>query len=762
MDFSKYSLAVTTVRNLYINYRGGAYSRAGTEYILRSLTYAAPGIAPPRIITYQYSVTQGFILELGATYMRFFTNGAAVVEAPLNISGITQSAPGIIEVPGADAAGWTTGDWIFLYDIQGMVPLNNRYFIIGPLGSDQFRLLTLDGVNGVNTSGFPAYIAGGAAAKVYVLSTPWAGNDVALLKFTQSADVMSFVHPDYPPYDLARISDNNWTLTQTDFDSQQTPPGGLLSSPTNFPTQSTSPTVQPCAYAYVVTAVNAKGQESIASARTNITSGVDMAITAGSNIIEWAPTEDAVQYNIYRAPTSYNTGGNNVFANPVPIGAIFSFVGSTFGTEFVDSNIVADSSVTPPTHLDPFAPGQVIAVQVTNGGSGYTVGGFVVESVNGTGASFDGILIAGVLQAIIIKDAGENYQPGDQLIISGDGQGATGVVTIGPTTGTYPSAAAYFQQRRVYANSLNQPDTYWMSKPGLFTNFDVSPISQATDSITGTPWGQQVNGIQWMLQVSGVLLVMTGGGLWQVTGTGGSLLNPQPVTPSSQQALSQNFSGISPLVQPIQIQNEILFVDVLGSVIWSAVYSYFSNNFPTTDQTVLSSHLFQGFDISQWAYCVRPNRVIWAIRCDGVLLSFTYVKEQEVFGWARHDTAGQFVSVASVTEPPVDALYVVAQRKWGGGQAYVIERMDNRIWETAEQPWCVDAGLQNEMLTPDVPISASSTSGPVTFTSSVQVFPSSSVGSVLRIAGGIAQITSMFNAEQISGYWILPPSQLVS
>lgn len=731
--------------------------------MLRSLTQVAPGTAPPRIISYQYNVNQGYILELGNTYMRFFTNGSVVTEAGIAISNVTQSVPCVITVPGADAAGWITDDWIFVESVIGIPQIDERYFILTALGGDQFALRTLDHVTPVNSSGWPAYVGGGAAFRVYQISTPWAGDDVALLKFTQSADVMSFTHPSYPPYDLSRIATNQWTLTQTDFVSQQAAPQGIHVVATTGADPAASPPTRPCAYAYVVTAVNAAGQESVASTRGNLENSCDMSVTAGSIIIQWGQTPGAVQYNIYRAPASYNTLPGDLFnAAPVPIGTLFYLVGTTFGLEFVDSNIVADSTKSPPAHLDPFAPGQVIAVQVTNGGSGYNIAGFAVESVNGTGASFDGIIVGGTLEAIIIRDGGENYQAGDQLIITGDGEGATGTVTIGPQTGTFPSTVAYFQQRRVYANSNNQPDTYWMSRPGQFTNFDVSPISSAADAITGTPWAQQVNGIQWMIQMPGGLIVLTGKSAWQVAGEGGSALNPQPITPSSQQAQQQAFNGVSPLVGPIPINFNILYVQAKGATVRDFIYNYFTNNWTGTDQTILSSHLFSGFDISQWAYCEEPNKIIWVVRCDGVLLSFTYMKEQEVYGWARHDTAGQFVSVASVTEPPVDALYLIAQRQWGqSGQSYIVERMDDRIWQTAEEPWCVDVGLQTGSTQPDVPITASSTSGPVTFLASAPAFPPFSVGSVLRIGGGIAQITAMFDSQTVSGFWVLPPTQLV-
>ena len=85
------------------------------------------------------------------------------------------------------------------------------------------------------------------------------------------------------------------------------------------------------------------------------------------------------------------------------------------------------------------------------------------------------------------------------LSITGDGAGASGHLNVGPETGTYPGVVSYFQQRRVFANTLNNPDTYFMSQPGAFLNFDSRIPTIASDAITGSPWSLEVNGIQFFV-----------------------------------------------------------------------------------------------------------------------------------------------------------------------------------------------------------------------------------------------------------------------
>ena len=323
---------------------------------------------------------------------------------------------------------------------------------------------------------------------------------------------------------------------------------------------------------------------------------------------------------------------------------------------------------------------------------------------------------------------------------------------------------AYFQERRVYASSLNDLDTFWMSKPGNFLNFDSSiPVTDA-DSISGTPWAQQVNGVQWMIPMPGGLVVLTGLGAWQVGGAGSSATNPQPITPASIQAIQQAFNGCSSVVQPLTINFDIIYTQSKGSIVRDLSWNYWINIYTGNDLTQLSGQLFTGYQMLQSAWCEEPYKLAWYVRDDGILLSITYLKEQEVYGWARHDTLGQFVSVASVTEPPVDALYVIAMRPCvaaSGGFAYYVERMDNLIWASPEDPWCIDCGLSYAMPEPNAILRASSSSGPVTFTASAGVFSAGNVGSIIRLSGGIATITAYTDNEHVSGVWNLPATQLV-
>lgn len=325
------------------------------------------------------------------------------------------------------------------------------------------------------------------------------------------------------------------------------------------------------------------------------------------------------------------------------------------------------------------------------------------------------------------------------------GSGATATLVIGKESGTYPSVSSYFQQRRVYAGSLNNPDTYWMSQPGLFNNMDSSIPVTDSDAITGTPWAQQVNGIQFLVSMPGGLVVLTGKGAWQVGGGSSAA-----ITPSDQTAVPQAYNGCNDIVPPIVNNYDILYIQSKGSIARDLSYNFFTNIYTGTDLTVLSNHLFTNYRILQWAWAEEPYKLIWCVRDDGILLCLTYLKEQDVYAWTRHDTNGLFVSVCSITEPPVDAVYVIVQRYVQGGWRYYSERMDNRVWNNVEDTFCVDSGLTYPVTYPDATLSPQALTGiGVAFLASSSVFTSDMVGDIIRVGNGKATVTSFVSGTQV-------------
>jgi hypothetical protein len=740
VDLAKYKNGASTMRNMFVNYRGGASSRAGTAYV-GMCKQGAPNLGgtatsnPPRDIPFQFSLTQGYALEFGDQYMRIKSNGAYVIENTKTITGITRANPAVLTVT---SHGYSVGDWIFIKSVQGMTNFNGLIWIVGTApDANHITLTDLFGTT-IDSTNYSAYTSGGTTARVYTVTAPYAAIDLPYLKYTQSANTMTLccvnqqTNTEYPSYELVRNGATSWTFTADSFTSS-------ISAPTGVTSVAQSSTTKTTFYAYCVTAVSeATGEESVASTVTEVENN-NIAINAGSNIVSWNTVSGASSYNIYAAVPCFGAG--------VQIGTSFGYIGTSLGGSFIDSNIIVDYTRSPPINVNPFARGPINLVNVTAQGSGYTQGtvGYTITTSTGSGFSGTPIILNGAFIAFVVVNPGQGYAQTDTITITG-GTGGTATLEVGPAIGTYPSCPAYFQQRRVYANTLNNPDTYYMSQPGAYANFDTSTPTVDSDAITGTPWAQQVNGIQFLVPMTGGLVVLTGSGAWNVSGGSSAA-----ITPADQTAQAQAYNGCSAIVPPIVVNYDILYVQSKGSIVRDLAYNFFVNIYTGSDMTVLSNHLFLGHQIKQWAYCEEPYKLIWCVREDGILLSLTYLKEQDVYSWARHDTNGIYIGVCSVTEPPVDALYTIVQRYVRGNWVYYSERMDNRIWQNVENCFCVDAGLTYPQSYPAATLNVSGTTGSVIMTASAAIFGAGIVGSVIRVAGGKITVTGFTSSTVLQG-----------
>lgn len=694
----------------------------------------------PRLIPFIFSTVQAYVLEFGNQYMRIIMNGGFVTETPIAITGITNANPAVMSVTNT----WSNGDWIFVTGVGGMTQVNGKTFIVAGRTGATIQLHNLDG-NPVDSTAFGVYTSGGTAARIFTLATPYLVQDLPLLKFAQSADVLTIAHPSYPPADITRTGNAAWTYTPITFAPNIGPPG---SAPTVTSSGAGSST-----YRYVVTAVSAStSEESRASAIGSVT-GITMSQNVGANNrLHWSPVAGAGYYNVYRQPEVINGAAD--------YGQIYGFIGTTTGVSLTDQNIAPDFSRSPPQPRNPFLNSTIQYWTVTNGGSGYTTGPATVTDAAGTGWIGFIEATAGVVTAIITQYGGQNYSA--PTISAAGGTGLAATATIGPATGNYPGCVTYFQQRKCFAASTNFPETFWMTQIGNFNNFDVSVPARDSDAITGTIASTEVNAIKFLQPMASGLIVGSSDGAWQVSG--GAL--GEPVTPSNVVASPQAFNGASD-VPPIPVNYDILYVQNQSNVVRDLTYNFYVNNYVGADMTVLANHLFYGFEIEEWAYQEEPTKVVWAVRNDGTLLSFTFLKEQEIYAWTHGDTQGQWVSVAAIPEGQETAVYLIAQRQIpgvnSGSPVFYVERMQSRqlarAWTNNEadptNAWFQDCALQYSFVNP--PACAFTASN--TIITDTASFTTASVGNVIRITDGIFDIGAFVSTTQVTGTWSVLPDR---
>jgi hypothetical protein len=120
---------------------------------------------------------------------------------------------------------------VWVQGVGGMTRLNSRFFSITKIDNDHYSLQ--DPVTGasIDASAFAAYTVGGTAARVYTVVSPYAAADLALLKFTQSADVMTFTHPNYQPRKLVRSGATSWAFSALAAAASQAAPTAVSATP---------------------------------------------------------------------------------------------------------------------------------------------------------------------------------------------------------------------------------------------------------------------------------------------------------------------------------------------------------------------------------------------------------------------------------------------------------------------------------------------------------------------------------------------------
>jgi len=254
------------------------------------------------------------------------------------------------------------------------------------------------------------------------------------------------------------------------------------------------------------------------------------------------------------------------------------------------------------------------------------------------------------------------------------------------SAGYYPGAVSYFEQRRCFAGSLNEPQNLRMTRSGTESNLSYSIPVRDDDAINVRVAAREANTIRHIVPLANLVL-LTAAAEWRVTS-----VNSDAITPTSISIKPQSYVGANP-VQPLVVNNNIVYAANRGGHLREMAYSYNAGGYITGDLSLRAPHLFDGLDIVALAYAKAPIPLVWAVSSNGKLLGLTYVPEQNVGAWHQHDTDGLFKSCCVVSEGIEDALYVAVVRDIGGQQVVCIERMASRQFINAADAFFVDSGL---------------------------------------------------------------------
>ncbi len=232
----------------------------------------------------------------------------------------------------------------------------------------------------------------------------------------------------------------------------------------------------------------------------------------------------------------------------------------------------------------------------------------------------------------------------------------------------YPSCVFFYQDRLGLAGTHAEAQTVWFSKTGEYANFGHARNTlEDSDSISVNLSGKKLNAIH-SVAVSNKLLVFTAGSEWTISSSGA-------LTPYNIQIQQQSERGAS-RTAPLMVGNKAIYVQARGGVLRDFYYDYNSASYTSNDLTLYAKHIFFQREIREICYQQEPDNLIWCVLDNGTLAVLTYLAEQNVCAWTRHDTQGNYKGICTIPNRGYDEIWFVVERNDG---QYFIERLVQRL-----------------------------------------------------------------------------------
>lgn len=247
----------------------------------------------------------------------------------------------------------------------------------------------------------------------------------------------------------------------------------------------------------------------------------------------------------------------------------------------------------------------------------------------------------------------------------------------------FPAAVGMFEQRLIFGGTPYRPGRLWCSATDDYFNFDEKFPSVASDSLSIELASSRREEIRFLLGME-KMLVFTNSSVWAVGGEGTAIGGASRIT------ARMNIDVGVDRVRPLVVGDTVLFVRNKGCGVRDLFYDDWRRSFTGGNLTDLAHHFFDGHRIVDWCYAEDPWGLVWAVRDDGKLLSFTYNRDPAVRAWAMHETEGTVRAVCSVPDGTHDAVFLAVLRR---GQ-YTLERMGTGMYDKASDARQMDSYVE--------------------------------------------------------------------
>lgn len=225
----------------------------------------------------------------------------------------------------------------------------------------------------------------------------------------------------------------------------------------------------------------------------------------------------------------------------------------------------------------------------------------------------------------------------------------------------YPTDVELYQDRVEWFTNNHLDAT----KISDYNNFGVSTDVTDDDAISVIIKDKKINKIN--TAIAGNKLVV-------FTDSGNFIHNNDTFTPNSATFLKQGSTG-GANVKPVIVRDNIIYVHPMKQAISDYAYNFETDGYAGQDITILANHLFENKKIKELAYQQEPYSIIWVLQEEGTVLACTYLRQQQVIAWTPMDFGGKVISIGVLSDGSNQELYLAVQRKNGT----FVEKMPTRL-----------------------------------------------------------------------------------
>lgn len=653
-DLARYRFACRQMNNFIPTVQGPALKRSGTRFVKNGKGGASQN---SRLIPFEFSRDQAYVLEFFDNGIRFMRSGGAVLETAVAISvGTPPTIANPCVITTDVAHGYTTGDEIFITGSR-LAFLNDQFFTVTVTGAST---LTLEYDGSAISSVGESLIAAGTntVARTYQITNgvasnaiPWNYDELDSIQYAQDADVMYLVHPLYAPHKLTRTSDTSWTCVAVDF---VWPP---------FRDENVTETT-------VYASSGTSATSTLQSSTDIFTSDMVGGYVQLSEIVEsihplWIP-------------------GNNMSAEYS--GGISVNERVRYEKNVYELDDLGGASIT----------GTIAPIHESGEEQDRAAGENAYQwTYINRGMGFGKIETYTDANTIIVDVLNEGWEYPASVVGSTRATKKWAISAFNAEFG-YPSAVAIFEGRLWYGGTERDPQTFWGSRINRYDDFQVRE-DDPDSGLSFTIASNKINAIQWMTGKD-LLVIGTRGG--EFTAESGSV--DTGITPENIKVRQMSSFGSATDVPPVYVDSALIMAHRNGRRINEMVFDDNTQSYVGVDLTSVYDEAMTSSGVRMLAYQASPFRQVFALDGGGNLKAFTYNREEEVTGWssfvlAANSSVGLVESVCVIPHPDGDSdqVWIEVLRTTPNGFRRYIEYFEKPFLEgdTATDAFFVDAGV---------------------------------------------------------------------